>query len=160
MNMPVKNENDIQILHPKKWVVILFTMLPIIGIGISYAIDSYAWPYFIEWLNHQNLLDPSGQPRRLAITIVTIFVFISINAIIISLYLWIMAAQIIKNKYFPPRGLPILVKTQVIKGRTALKEGYKLFVYGWVVILITAFCIGSVISIFPDITNYVRLLYG
>jgi hypothetical protein len=46
MNTPVKNENDIQILHPKKWVVILFTMLPIIGIGISYAIDSYAWPYF------------------------------------------------------------------------------------------------------------------
>jgi len=149
-----------QILYPKKWVVTLFAVLVLLGVIIVYGIDSYGWSYFSEWFDLQNRLDPEGKSRRVAISLVALLTIMAIPGLVLGSYLLLLAVRILRTQYFPPRGFPIICKTAIIQGRLAVHEGYKFLGYSFFAIALPIVVIWSTLTIFPEIIEYIRSLYG
>jgi hypothetical protein len=147
-------------LHPKRWVVLAFTALPVCGIALGYAFDNFALPYLKDWWRNMNDLDPSGAPLRNAIILAAPLAFMAATGLATTAYLWLMAFRILQSKTFPPRGYLIIAKTTVLGGRPAAKKGYELLIFGALSIALTTYVIWSIFVIFPDAIRLLRPLYG
>lgn len=147
-------------LHPKKWVVVAANLLPILGIALGFAFDSYALPPLKDWLTHQNAIDPLGTPLRNALLIATPLALMAASGLGVTAYFWLMAFRILQTKTFPPRGYPIVSKTIVLQGRAALRKTYQLAFFGLFSIAIAGYVLWSVIAIFPETINLLRPLLG
>lgn len=147
-------------LHPKKWVVIVVTVLPALGIACGYAFDNYALPPLKDWLAQRNTLDPSGTPFRNAVLLATPLALMASTSFAVAGYFWLMAARIFRTQEFPPRGYPVLAKTTVLQGRAAFRKAYQLIFYGLLSIAISGYVLWSVIAIFPESIKLLRPLYG
>jgi hypothetical protein len=147
-------------LHPKKWVVIVVTLLPVLGIACGYAFDNYALPPLKDWLAQRNTLDPSGTPFRNAVLLATPLALMAATGWGVAGYFWLMAARIFHTKEFPPRGYPVLAKTTVLQGRAAFRKAYQLIFFGLLSIAMVGYVFWALIAIFPESINLLRPLYG
>jgi len=147
-------------LHPKKWVAIVVTLLPVLGIACGYAFDNYILPPLKDWLAQRNTLDPSGTPFRNAVFLATPLALMTAASLGITGYFWLIAARIFRTKEFPPRGYPILAKTTVLQGRIAIRKAYQFIFFGLLSIALFGYVLWSVFTLFPEIINLLRSLYG
>lgn len=82
----------------------------------------------------------------------------ALSGLVLMAYFWLMAYRIFHTQKFPPRGYPIISKTNVLGGRPAIRKAIEFFLYGILSITVSIYVIWSVFEIFPESADLLKLL--
>lgn len=159
MRSPNPPQDSRPMLQPKRWVVGLFTVFPLLAIGLGYVLDDYARPFLIDWLRQRDALDPAGTPLRNAVFLASLLGLMAATTIGMASYFWLMAFRTLRTEAFPPRGYPILAPTQTLVGPAAIKKGRRLVFEGIIAFALGTYVIWSIFSIFPEFSRILRPLW-
>jgi hypothetical protein len=148
------------VLQPKKWVRIAFTLAPLFVAAIGYLIDGVVDSIVKDWIKQQHAIDPAGTPWRIGAALAGMLGFVFLVSLSLTAYLWVLAFRTYRNELYPPRGMPIISVTKVLRGRAAIREAYKLAAFGSTFIALYVFVVASLFRIFPSMGALLLSVFG
>ena len=141
------SSND-QVVLPNRKAAFLFAAAPLVIVAIGYAFDQWLWPSLLIWASDPTASAASHQ-LRVAVLIAGMLATVSSLSLGVALWLWLMAARILRYRVFPPPGYLVLVKTTVVRDAEAVRHARRHLLYGVLCLAIGGAVIWSMFAVFP-----------
>jgi hypothetical protein len=99
----------------RRQALIIVVVGAVTGASLLLALEVYQDP-LLDWVR--------SQPReRMTVVFSLVAAMLSAPVFALAVYLWLLAAKIVKTEVFPPSGLRLIRDTTRITGSTALLRG-------------------------------------
>ncbi len=138
-----------QIIQPDRRLVAGAWVLLALAIAVIWLANDYLVPIAAEWLKRSNVSAPAHTAERTAAVTLAMLCVPAALCLIYAFWAGLMALRIFRSGVFPPKGYPVLIKTRVLHGPAARREGIKFIVFGIAALCLLGYMFWSLWSIAP-----------